>query len=58
MLKNSMGRISNLPEERNFNREIKPIKIDTKRNTRNGNKLGYRIDLMTLAADWIEKKIN
>ena len=33
-----MGKISNLPEERNFNREIKPIKIDTKRNTRNGNK--------------------
>lgn len=40
MLKNSMGKISNIPEERDFNREIKPIKKkDPKRSTRNRKKI-------------------
>lgn len=35
-----MGKISNIPEERDFNREIKPIKKkDPKRSTRNRKKI-------------------
>lgn len=41
MLKNSMGKISNIPEERDFNREIKPIKKKIQREVLEiGKKLG------------------